>query len=226
MSEELYENLQARIKQTGPREKMLEHGATVLKDNELLAIIFGTGYGSENVLELSARVLADYGNKALLKAKNVGDVMETAGLPKVKSCQLLATLELGRRFFGKDYKDFPTIRSPEDAYKIFKPMENYKKETLEAIYLNPRNKVIHKDVISIGTVDETFMDPAEIFEPAVACRALGVIIAHNHPSGNTKPSEHDLENTKRLQKAGEILKRPLIDHLIIGKGNFYSIIHN
>ena len=225
MTDGIYENLQERIKGSGPREKMLEYGPGSLKDNELLAIIFGTGTRDENVLELSGRVLADYGNKALLKTKSVGDVMETAGLPKVKSCQLLATLELGRRFFGKDYKDFPTIRSPEDAYKVFQPMENYKKETLEAIYLNPRNRVIHKDVISIGTLDETFMDPAEIFEPAIACRAIGIIIAHNHPSGDCQASDHDLENTKRIREAGEMLKRPLIDHLIIGKGKFTSIIH-
>ena len=212
------------IKNSGPREKLIEYGAEVLKDNELLAIIFGTGYKKENVLELSARVLSDYGNKTILKARSVEDVMETAGLPPVKSCQLLAALELGRRLFTIDYSTFPTIRSPQDAYKIFQPMEDLKKETLEAIYLNPRNRIIHKETVSVGTLEKTFMDPAEIFEPAIACRAVTVIIAHNHPSGSCQPSAHDIEETKHIQQAGRILNKPLLDHLVIGKSKFQSII--
>jgi len=209
-----------------PREKMTEFGPTVLKDYELLAIIFGTGYGDEKVMELSQRILKDYGSKAILKAKHVGDVQETVGLPPVKAMQLLSTLELGRRFFAPEFGDFPMIRSPEDAYKCFKKMDKYKKEVCEAIYLNAKNRVIHHEMISMGTLESTPLNVAEVFEPAISSRALGVIIAHNHPSGDCTPTEEDIQQTDLLQKAGEILGKPLLDHLIIGKKGFRSILQN
>lgn len=219
-----YQSFENLIKHRGPREKMLEFGPTALKDYELLAVIFGTGYMDENVLELSQRVLADYGSKAILKAKSVGEVQETVGLPVVKSCQLLALLELGKRFFAPDFSDYPVIRLPADAYKIFKLMGKNKKEVLEGIYLNARNRVIHHEVISVGTITKTIMSPAEIFRPALKCNAVAVIIAHNHLAGDTTPSEDDLKNTLMLQKIGEQLECKLLDHLIIGKGKFRSIL--
>lgn len=219
-----YDLLERKLGVLPPREKLNQFGASALKDYELLAIIFNTGYGEENVVELSQRVLRDYGSKALLKAKHIGEVQDTAGLPPHKSAQLLATLELGKRFFAPDFGEFPTIRSPEDAYRCFTKMAEYKKETCEAIYLNARNKVIHHEVISIGTTDGTALNPAEVFEPAVAARALGVIIAHNHPSGDTTPSENDVKQTKDLQRAGRILKKPLLDHLVVGRRGFTSIV--
>ena len=219
-----YQNLAAFVEKMRPREKMAEFGPTALKDSELLAIIFGTGYRDERVLELAERVLRDYGSKAILKTKFVGEIQETVGLPPVKAMQILATLELGKRFFAPDFGDFPTIRSPEDAFKVFAKMKGYKKEVCEAIYLNAKNKVMHREVISMGNLESTPLDPAEVFEPAIACRALGVIVAHNHPSGDPTPSESDREQTKILQKAGEILRKPLLDHLIIGGDKFISIL--
>lgn len=208
-----------------PREKLAAHSITALADHELLAIILGTGYKKEDVLTLSHRVLTSYGDKAILKIRTVQDVMDVTGLPQVKASQLLAALELGRRFFHPDFSDFPTIRSPDDAYQIFQPMEQYKKETIEAIYLNAAQKVIHRETIGIGAPDHITLHPASIFEPAVGCRALGVIIAHNHPSGDTKPSKADRAETKALCKAGDLLGIPLLDHLIIGKGGYTSMLH-
>ena len=206
-----------------PREKMLEFGPSVLRDHELLAIIFNAGYGDENVLDLAQRVLQDYGAKAILKARHVGEVQETVGLPPVKSMQLLSMLELGKRFFSPEFGDFPTIRSPNDAFKCFQGMGNYKKETCEAIYLNAKNRVIHHETISMGSLDATPIEPAEVFEPAIAARALGVIIAHNHPSGDCTPSMLDVRQTKLLQEAGDILNRPLMDHLVIAGDGFKSV---
>jgi DNA repair protein RadC len=219
-----YRNLADFVEKMQPREKMEEFGPSALKDSELLAIIFGTGYLDENVLELSERVLRDYGAKAILKAKFVGEVQDTVGLPPVKSMQLLATLELGRRFFAPEFGEFPTIRSPEDAFKCFAKMANYKKEVCEAIYLNAKNRVIHREVISMGNLESTPLDPAEVFEPAIAARALGVIVAHNHPSGDPTPSAEDREQTEILRKAGDILRKPLLDHLVIAGGEFVSIL--
>lgn len=219
-----YKDLEGFVRGLLPREKIVEFGPTVLKDHELLAIIFGTGYRDENVLELSERVLRDYGSKSILKAKFIGDIQSTVGLPSVKSMQLLATLELGKRFFTPEFGKFPTIRSPDDAFTCFKRMAEYKKEVCEAIYLNAKNRVVHHEVISMGNLESTPLDPAEVFEPAVACRALGVIVAHNHPSGDPTPSKEDLEQTKNLQKAGDILKKPLLDHLVIGRNCFQSTV--
>ena len=138
--------------------------------------------------------------------------------------QLLATLELGKRFFAPEFGEFPTIRSPEDAFKIFAKMANYKKEICEAIYLNAKNRVIHREVISMGNLESTPLDPAEVFEPAIAARALGVIIAHNHPSGDPTPSAEDREQTEILRRAGDILRKPLLDHLVVAGGEFVSIL--
>lgn len=226
MSAKNYIELEKLVNKYNPREKIIELGPTSLRDSELLSNIFITGYKGEDSLELSERILSDYGNKPILKIKSIQEIMETVGLPPVKACQLLSALELGKRFFSPEYGNFPTIRSPEDAYKCFTHMESYKKETLEAIYLNARNKVIYREVICIGTIEKTYMDPGEIFEPAIASRALGVIIAHNHPSGDWKPSEGDHEATQEIQKAGDILRRPLLDHLVIGEGGYHSLVHD
>jgi len=103
-------------------------------------------------------------------------------------------------------------------------MTKYKKKVCEAIYLNTKNRVIHREMISMGTLESTPLDPAEVFEPAIAARALGVIIAHNHPSGDPTPSAENREQTEILRKAGDILRKSLLDHLVIANGKFVSVL--
>lgn len=226
MNSKQYQNLEEFLPKIGLRERLAEFGPSSLKEYELLAVLFGTGYKGENVIELSRRVLADYGSKAILKARSQAEVMEITGLPNVKACQLLATLELGRRFFAPENLDFPTIRSPEDAAKIFEHLGAARRETVEAAYLSAQNKVMHREIIAIGSPFAAGIDVAEIFAPAIGLRAAGVILAHNHPTGELSVSPADLAATNEIQRAGELLRRPLLDHLIIGKnGEFRSILH-
>ena len=146
-------------------------------------------------------------------------------IPSRIKLKFAAIFEYGKRRHSLQSKDFPTIRSPEDAYSVFAHMRQYKRETLEAVYLTSRNEVIYRDTIAVGTLAEVPVDPAEVFEPAVSLRAAAVIVAHNHPTGDMKPSPEDHKVTAELRQAGEILRRPLLDHIVIGGNGFCSIMH-
>ena len=224
MAEELYEiNMKVLPEDEKPREKLLKYGSGALKNAELLAIVLNTGYKGEGVLELSGRIIKEYGSKAITFERNVARMMETLGVPKVKACQIVACFELGRRFFKEDPSKTPIIRSPDDAYKYLEDMRKLKKEELRGLYLNTKNKLIHDEVISIGTLTANLVHPREAFLPAVEYSAAGLIVAHNHPSGDPTPSEDDIKVTKQLIDAGRIMNIDLLDHIIVGDGRFISI---
>ena len=206
-----------------PREKLIRHGPDVLRIPELVSIILNTGYRDENVLELSHRIIKEYGSKAIAGEKNVGRMMETLGIPLVKACQIVACFELGRRFFQEEPGKMPTIRGPEDVYIYLEDMRKLKKEQFRGLYLNARNKVIHDEVISIGTLTANLVHPREVFQPAIEYLACGVIVAHNHPSGDPEPSEDDLEITKKLTEVGKTMDIELLDHIIIGRNKYVSL---
>lgn len=206
-----------------PREKLIRYGPDVLRIPELVSIILNTGYRDENVLELSHRIIKEYGSRAIASEKNVGRLMETLGIPLVKACQVIACFELGRRFFQEEPGRMPTIRGPEDVYIYLEDMRKLKKEQFRGLYLNARNKVIHDEVISIGTLTANLVHPREVFQPAIEYLACGVIVAHNHPSGDPEPSEDDLEITKKLTTVGKTMDIELLDHIIIGRNKYVSL---
>jgi len=206
-----------------PREKMVKYGPDFLKIPELLSIILNTGYRDENVLELSHRIIKEYGSRAIASEKNIGRLMETIGIPLVKACQIVACFELGRRFFQEEPGRMPAIRGPEDVYEYLKDMRNLKKEQFRGLYLNARNKVIHDEVISIGTLTANLVHPREVFQPAIEYLACGLLVAHNHPSGDPEPSEDDLEITRKLSGVGKTMDIELIDHIIIGNNRYVSL---
>lgn len=209
--------------QQRPREKLIRYGPDVLKNEELMAIILNTGYRGETVLELSHRMIKEYGSKAITQEKNVGRLMETLDIPPVKACQVVACFELGRRFFKEEPGRLPTLRSPEDAYRYLEEMKKLKKEQFRGLYLNTRNKIIHDEIISIGTLTANLVHPREVFQPAVEYLAAGIIIAHNHPSGDPNPSEDDLKVTRQMQKVGKMMAIDLLDHIIIGNERYVSL---
>lgn len=206
-----------------PREKLIRYGPDILKNEELMAIILNTGYRGETVLELSHRMIKEYGSKAITQEKNVGRLMETLDIPPVKACQVVACFELGRRFFKEEPGRLPTLRSPEDAYRYLEEMEKLKKEQFRGLYLNTRNKIIHDEIISIGTLTANLVHPREVFQPAIEYLAAGIIIAHNHPSGDPNPSEDDLKVTRQMQKVGKTMAIELLDHIIIGNKRYVSL---
>ncbi|MCK4423815.1 MAG: DNA repair protein RadC [Candidatus Omnitrophica bacterium] len=209
--------------QEGPREKLIKQGPDALKSAELLAIILNTGYRGQNVLELANRIIKEYGSKAITQEKNVGRLIENLGLPPVKACQIVACFELGRRFFAEEPGRLPAIRMPEDVFKYLDEMRRLRKEEFRGLYLNTRNKLIHDEVISIGTLTANLVHPREVFAPAIEYLAVGLIVAHNHPSGDPTPSKEDIRLTQRLTEAARIMGIDLLDHIIIGKNSFVSL---
>jgi DNA repair protein RadC len=206
-----------------PRERLIELGPESLSLDELLSIILGTGYKGENVLQLSQRIFNDYGTKAILGYRRVEDIMLDFSLPKVKSCQVLACFEIGKRMFQSNGGNIPTIHSPQDVWEYVSDMYTLKKEYLRGLYLNVKNQIIYDEVISIGTIDQSIAHPRDIFSPALKYHASAIIVVHNHPSGDVTPSQADKELTRRLQEIGNIMSIPVLDHIIVSSTEFKSI---
>ncbi len=142
------------------------------------------------------------------------------GLDQDSAEVILAGVELGRRLF---FPVGPRIESPREAYELLCDMSGWLKEHFRALYLDVRNRVLKDEVVSVGTLTASLVHPRELFRPALECNAAGVLVAHNHPSGDATPSSEDLTLTRRLKRAGDILGISIIDHLIIGRGEFVSL---
>ena len=206
-----------------PREKLIKYGPSTLTASELLAVVLSVGTKKEEVLTMTNRILKEYGEKAVAHQKDPKKVMEALSLPETKACQVVACFELGRRFFDNGTGRAITIRTAKQAYQYLKEMSELPKEHLRGLYLNNHYRLIHDEVISIGSVTANVVHPREVFRPALEYAASAVILAHNHPSGNTTPSKEDIEITEQLVEAGRIVGIDLLDHIIIGKKGFKSI---
>lgn len=207
-----------------PREKMLESGAGALSSVELLAIVLGVGTKKEEVFSMANRLLREYGEKGIAYQKDPTIIEKDLKIPLVKACQIVACFELGRRFYQKKPGGSITIRTAQQAYAYLKDMGHLNKEQFRGLYLNTHYQLIHDEVISIGTIDASLVQAREVFRPALEYSAAAIIIAHNHPSGVLKATKADVEITNKLIEAGRILDVEVLDHLIIGKNKFASII--
>jgi len=206
-----------------PREKMIERGPLGLRDKELLAILLRTGREGKNVIEVSADILRKFPRSKLLTLE-YEDLVKVKGIDSGKACTLLAAFELTKRALEVEDNNLPYINSAKDAVAQLQELRTARKEHFVVLYLNARNQLIHKETISIGTLNASLVHPREVFKPAIEHLAASVILAHNHPSGGCEPSEADLELTKRLKEAGKILGIEVSDHLIITKNDFQSTI--
>jgi len=206
-----------------PREKLVQQGPEALSIHELLAIILVTGTTKEGVLEMSHRVLREYGEKAIIAERSPEKLAAEMDIPLNKACQIVAVGELGRRFYEKNASGFSVIRSAKDVYDHVKDMHNLPKEYLRGLYLNTHNQIIHDEVISIGTINSNIVHPREVFRPAVEYNAVAIVLVHNHPSGVSEPSEQDVEITNQLVQAGKIMGVHVLDHVIITKDAYKSI---
>jgi len=204
-----------------PREKLLKHGPQFLNNSELLAILIGSGYKGKNVLQLAKDTLAKYQSKNLPKL-TYQELVSQKGIGKVSACRILAAFELSARLLLDQDDEAIVVQSPKDAYQLLKPISKYQKEHFIGLYLNARNQLIHQEIISIGSLNANIVHPREVFESAITRHALSIIIAHNHSSGSTEPSEEDLQITKRLIKSGKLLGIEIVDHLIIASKGFLS----
>lgn len=208
-----------------PREKMLLKGVASLSDAELLAILIGSGNSNETAVQLSQRILntADNNLNALAKLTIRELISDFKGIGEAKAITICAALELGkRRNLAAPVLRQP-IRSSHDAYSLFHPLLcDLPHEELWIAMTNRASKVIGKARISQGGTGESTADLRIILKTAINALASGIILCHNHPSGNTKPSMHDDALTKRLHQSAELLEIKLIDHIILTDGNYFS----
>ena len=205
-----------------PREKLALSNPSELEDKELLAIILGHGTKKESVFAISERLLKCFDQEELLNIKNVEYFRRNFQLSEYQACQLIATFEIGKRFFSKNLP-ISTVRTAEQAYELTKNMKYLRKEYLRGLYVNTRYQLIHDEILTIGSLDGNITHPREVFRPAIEYGAYGVILAHNHPSQDYTPSQNDVEITQKLTKIGELLQIPLLDHLIIGEKGYSSL---
>ena len=204
-----------------PREKLLAKGVENLKDSELLAILLRTGTKGKNVIEIASHILSKNSKKRLLQM-TYQDLAQINGIDSGKATTLLAAFELSKRALEVNDTNLPVIDSAKDAVAQLSDMRDLKKEHFVVLYLNAKNQLVHKETISMGTLNANLVHPREVFEPALKYSAAQIIAAHNHPSGDPKPSEDDLEVTKRLTEAGKMMGIEVMDHVIISKNSYFS----
>lgn len=208
--------------QEKPREKLKNGNPQTLEDHELLAIILARGNFKENVFDLSRRLLKGFDREELINEKNLAKLQSSLKIGFVQACQIMASIELGKRFFSQK-PGSRQIRDTSDAYEVVKNMQFLQKEYVRGLYLNSRYKIIHDEIITIGSLDANILHPREVFRPAVEYGAYAIILAHNHPSGDPNPSKSDLEVSRKLLRAGNLLQMPLLDHLIVGHNSYISL---
>ncbi len=206
-----------------PREKLEKYGPEKLSDSELLAILLGTGKKDVNVVELSKKILKKFDNAGLAKA-DFKALKNTFGLGAAKACEIISCFELGRRFLQN--KKSVLLLSPKDVWDELKGIRDHKKEHFVVFFLDSRNQEIKREIISIGSLNVNLVHPREVFEPAVRHLAAQIIVAHNHPSGDLRPSNSDLELTKRLKDAGDVMGIEISDHVIVTADNYFSFKEN
>jgi len=209
-----------------PREKMFLKGKESLSDAELMAILIRVGSGGISAVDLAKQILASYSNDLNeLGRISINDLMKFKGVGEAKAITILAALELGRRRQMTQVKDKPKITCSQDAYNCIYPvMEDLNYEVFKILLLNRNNRVTKIETISIGGVAGTVVDPKIIFKKALDEQASSIILTHNHPSGNLKPSQQDLAITKKLVEAGKTLEINILDHLIISDQGFFSFL--
>lgn len=207
-----------------PREKLLNSGRHTLSDSELLAILIRNGSRDESALDLARKILQEAGNDLTRLSKmSVSDFSHFKGMGTVKAITVVAALELGRRRRLAEASAAPKIGSSKDAAAIFTPiLSDLLYEEFWILLLNRANHVITRYQVSKGGVTGTVVDPRIIFKKAIEVMASGIILCHNHPSGNKQPSDADLSLTKKLREGGRMLDIQVLDHIIIAGEAYYS----
>lgn len=199
-----------------PREKIAEMGASTLSDAEILAVFFGTGRKGLSAIELGREIIRQFGSLRNLSRASVEELTAIDGIGPAKAAQLAAVFEFGRRLAREPYRERP-ITSPEDVFELLGPeMQRLSQESVRAVLLNHRKRLIHMSEIFRGTGNESFANPSEILRKAVSHAAHSLILVHNHPSGDPSPSRADRDVTNRMKTACDAIGIEFTDHIIIG----------
>ena len=211
-----------------PREKMAANGAAVLTDAELIAILLRTGTAEKSAIDIASELTVDGGlYKRLAGITRLNELTNIKGLGQAKAATVLAALEIGRRIASAKPLEKIHLSCPQDVADFLMPRLRYAaKEQFVVILLNSKNKVIGTEVVSEGSLSSSIVHPREVYAPAILHHAAAIMVAHNHPSGDPKPSLEDEEVTRMLSRSGKVLGIPMIDHVVIGDGNYYSFLEN
>lgn len=204
------------LEEDRPREKLLQ--GNYLTDSELLAIILRTGTKNLNVVDLARNLLKKFPLNELNKS-SIQELQSVSGIGFAKACQIVAMFEIQKRINPNKTK---IIKSAKDVFNYCSHMSFLDRERFVVLFLDTRNKVIKEEIVSIGTLNGSLVHPREVFKNAIKESANSVIFVHNHPSGDCSPSDEDKEVTEQLFKIGEMLNIKVLDHVIVGKNDFYS----
>ncbi len=214
--------------QDRPRERLLSKGASNLSDAELIAILLGSGTKNLTAVDLARDLLAQSSNNLdTLGKSGVADLKKMKGVGTAKAVTIVAAMELGRRRKASQAPDYPQIRSSEDVFTLLDPLvSDLPHEEFWVLYLNRANKVISRYKLSQGGISGTVTDIRLILKKGIELLASGIILCHNHPSGNINPSESDIRITSKLKEAGSIMDISLLDHIIVAGKSYYSFADN
>ncbi len=206
-----------------PREKILRYGAGSLSNAELLALILRVGTRKDTALGLAQNLLGKIGSLRGLLDYAMEELMAIEGIGLAKAAQLQAVAEICRRIPLVD-QNMVTVRSPKDAAHAVMPRLRYlKQEVFCLILLNTKNKIISIEHVTTGGLNSSIVHPREVFNRAIRRSSAGIILAHNHPSGDPRPSREDIRVTRRLVEVGQLVGIQVLDHIIIGDGNYSSL---
>lgn len=207
-----------------PRERLVKYGAAVLSNAELLAIILRVGTQEYSAIGLAQHMLGKFDGLKGIATATIEGLSSIKGLGTAKAAQIQAMVELGKRIAESEGGTRPAIRSPKDAADLLMPKLRFEtKEHFMGIFLNTKNEVLKINTITIGSLDASLITPRELFREAISMSSASVIIAHNHPSGDPSPSREDIDVSKRLVQAGQMIGIEVLDHVIIGDGRWVSL---
>jgi DNA repair protein RadC len=226
MSENTFFPIRSWSEDDKPREKLLLKGKTALSDAELIAILIHSGSRNESAVALSQRILASVGNNLSALGKvTITQLLHFKGIGEAKAIAILAALELGRRRRAEEAVALPKITSSKTIFEIMQPLiGELSHEEFWIIYLNNANKILSKSQLSKGGITGMVVDVRLVFKTALALGAVGIILAHNHPSGTLQPSESDKQITRKLKVAGDHLDIKIIDHVIVTDTHYFSFV--
>lgn len=207
-----------------PRERLIAQGESALSDAELLAIILRSGTEEQTAIGLAQSLLSKFGGFRALAAKSIAELRRVKGVGPAKAAQVKAAVEIGRRMAERAAAEpGAPLTDSRSVYDLCSPrLRDQKKETFLVLLLDARNRVVREVEVSVGSLTASLAHPREVFHEAVRDSAAAIICVHNHPTGDPTPSGRDAEITRKLHATGKVLGIPLLDHIIIGEGRYYS----
>jgi DNA repair protein RadC len=206
-----------------PRERLFQHGGDPLTSEELIALVLGTGSAGKSAVEVARSLLQETGGLVDLSRANPRELARVRGIGTARAARLVAAFQLGKRALAFP-SERPVLREPGDVYRLLQPrLQGMTQEVFVVLALDVRNGVVDEIEVARGTLTGVEVHPREVFRPLVRQAAAAAIVAHNHPSGDARPSPDDIALTRRLQLSGELLGIPILDHIVIGRDDFTSV---